>query len=157
MIGRPHLNYPYEVLGRDIQEGLPGILPRIMLYNIYDYLGQWLCVGEKLRHEQHPFIHGFEIIPARLLCCVILPQATTTEVTTLVRKLKGRPLTLQDPTPIGTIVDQWDLVNWEVPQYDIWSPVPIYKFQREDLLKQGQAAIRMYLKLAKAELPKVTL
>lgn len=136
---RPKTNYPYEVLSRDVQEGLPGILPRIVIYDIYDYKEQYICYGEKLRHEQHIYIHGFEDIPTRPLCFVLLPRATREEIKKLVRTLEGRPLILKDGQT------EIDIVNWQVPQHDIWSPTPVYKFTREQLVAQARGAIDMYL------------
>ena len=132
------INHQYQLIDLASPQGLPGHPPQLRLTEILEYRGQWVIVGEKLLHQQHIFIHGFETIPVSLACCVVLPNDIPGNVHRLSTALNGRELALRDID--GTLLP---IVNWAARLGSLWWSDGAIK-TRDELVKRALKVVDLY-------------
>lgn len=96
----------YDIMVLHQPQGTPSNLPRFVCEDVYEVDGQYMVIGRKPVHQQEIYSSGFQDIPERLSCFVILPGADAVEIARVVELLKGFPLALKEGA------DLLFIVNW---------------------------------------------
>ena len=110
------INGQYKLIDHGVGQGLPGNPPLLRVQSLAEYKGQWIVVGEKLAHQQHVYRCGFQTIPARLSCGVVLPGDIPANAKALTMAFNGRPMALQEDGDATMI----PLVNWAATLGALW-------------------------------------
>ena len=130
----------YQLVNLEVPQGTPGNPPRILVGEVLGYKGQYIVYGEKLAHQQHVYRVGFEDVPERPACFVMLPREPVPENVLLLSKmLKGLPLALMDGT------DLYYIVNWTSNLGSLWWTARGEQASRDEMIRRARKVVDLYL------------
>ncbi len=116
-------------------QGTPDNPPIFVIHELSEYKGQYIVFASKMPHQQHVFLHGFETIPERAACFVLLPNETDGRRVEFTNELRGHPLFLQQGP------DRLLIINWRSTLADIANGATNDK---AELLERGRKVIDLY-------------
>ena len=130
----------YQLVNLDVPQGTPGNPPRIVVREVLEYKSQYIVYGAKPAHQQHVYRVGFETIPERYACFVLLPgERNERNVLVLSGMLGGLPLALQDGQ------DLYYIVNWGSRLGSLWSTEAGRQPSRDELVYRGRKVVDLYV------------
>ena len=130
----------YEIVDLDVPQGLPHNSPRAIVHEVHEYKGQYIVYGSKFAHEQHIYIHGYERIPERILCFVVIPQELVpARIHAFSKALSGRNLAIREGENLLYIV------NWGLRLGKVWWLKTLNDLTRAGLLSQATQVVDWYL------------
>ena len=143
----PHQRY--HIVDSAVPQGTPGNPPRLEVLEVLEYKGQFVMYSQILPFQQHIYRIGFEDMPGKRACFVVLPKESVTNmVDKITNLLKGRALAIQEIEPDANgFKARLNIVNWASHLGVLWgNDVPMgQKAGREELIQRGIKVVDIYL------------